>query len=118
MESSPSRASALLEVVPVERAASFPRERSSRFRFSIPPAWRCPIDRNPHAIEAERDVLRWLAELGCTAAEIQRAEKFDIAGYVGMSFPLVSRESTVRLAKSLSMWLLWDDVQVEQLEDV
>jgi len=67
-------------------------------------------------VEAQQEVLRWFEGLGCLPAETTRARKFDVAGYVGMPFPRISREKTVRIGKYLSLWLLWDDVHVESLE--
>jgi hypothetical protein len=61
-------------------------------------------------------VLAWFESLGMSAAEIDRVGKFDIGGYVGIPFSTLSLEDTVLIAKYLSLWLLWDDVQVESLE--
>jgi hypothetical protein len=73
--------------------------------------------KNPFAAEAERRVIEWFEQLGCTRAEVERAGKFDAAGYVGIPFPSLSAEKTVRIAKYLSLWLLWDDVEVETLDN-
>lgn len=101
-------------VLPAREAVSLPRDRSQRFRFQVPDAWR-PRAVNPHAQEAAHEVLDWFAGLGCTLPELQRARKFDVAGYVGIPFPNLSYERTVLTAKYLSLWLLWDDVRVERL---
>jgi hypothetical protein len=94
-----------------------PRDCSQRFKFRIPVHWRSPLARNPYAFEAERQVLSWLHDLGCTPAEVERARRFDVAGYVGIPFPYLSGEMTNRIGKYLSMWLLWDDLQIESLAD-
>jgi hydroxymethylglutaryl-CoA reductase len=104
-------------VVSQQEAAALPRHAPSRFRFRVPPGWRSPIACSPHATEAERAVLDWFTALGCTDREVARARKFDAAGYVGIPFPGLARDSTILIGKYLSMWLLWDDVQVENLEN-
>ena len=71
---------------------------------------------NPFAAEAEVRVIQWFESLGCSRTEVERAKKFDAAGYVGIPFPSLSREKTTRIAKYLSLWLLWDDVEVEKQE--
>ncbi|UJR83780.1 terpene synthase family protein [Sandaracinus amylolyticus] len=105
-----------LVVLPEPEAELYGRDESPRFRLRAPAHWRSPIAINPHAREAERVVIRWLEHLGCTNDEIHRARQFDVAGYVGIPFPRVSCETTIRIAKHLSLWLLWDDVHVESLE--
>jgi terpene synthase-like protein len=97
-------------------ASGLQREPTRRFHFRVPPRWRSPILENPFAADAERRVIQWFEELGCTPSEVARAQKFDAAGYVGIPFPSLSRHKTLRIAKYLSLWLLWDDVEVETLE--
>lgn len=103
-------------VLPEREAHRLERDGSPRFRLRAPAHWRSPIAVNPYAREAESVVLGWLEQLGCTSAEIGRARQFDVAGYVGIPFPSISRETTIRIAKHLTLWLLWDDVHVESLE--
>jgi hypothetical protein len=102
-------------IVPTRSAATLDHDGSERFLFHVPPRWRSPVPRSPYAAEAERRVLGWFESLGCTRAEVDRARRFDIAGYVGIPFPSLPLESTVLLGKYLSLWLLWDDVEVETL---
>ena len=104
-------------IVNARSAAGLDREPSRRFHFRVPPRWRSPVPRNPFAVEAERRVIEWFEALGCLHAEVERARRFDAAGYVGIPFPSISRDKTVRIAKYLSLWLLWDDVEVETLDN-
>jgi hypothetical protein len=101
---------------PASAAAGLARDRSGRFDFRAPAHWKSPVDRNPHALAAQRDKLDWFVSLGCSAAEMRRAERFDIAGYVGIPFPFLPCDKAARIGKYVSMWLLWDDVHVENLE--
>jgi hydroxymethylglutaryl-CoA reductase len=104
-----------LSTMPAAEAAALPRS-TRRFEFTVPAHWRSPLGRNPHALEAEREVVAWFERLGCTPSEVARARRFDCAGYVGVPFPTLSAEATTFTAKYLSMWLLWDDVHVESSE--
>src|SRR5439155_10500677 len=106
-----------LRVLSSSEADGMERDRSTRFRFHVPPHWRSPVWRNPHALYAQREVLDWFARLGCTPDELRRAGKFDAAGYVGIPFPRLSADMSVRIGKYLSLWLLWDDVHIERLEN-
>ncbi len=103
-------------VISARMAAGLEREPTRRFHFKVPPRWRSPTLVNPFAAEAERRVIQWFESLGCTPTEVERAKKFDAAGYVGIPFPTLSRPKTLRIARYLSLWLLWDDVHVETLE--
>lgn len=104
-------------IVPARAARGLERDVTRRFMFRVPPRWRSPVLENPFAREAESRVIEWFESLGCTPAEVARVRRFDIAGYVGLPFPTLSREQTLRIAKHLSLWLLWDDVQVETLDN-
>lgn len=103
----------LPETSPAEAVASWPRVDSDALCFRVPEHWRSSVGCNPHAAVAAREVLRWLTSLGCSDAEIAHAERFDIAGYMGIAFPLAPAERAVFVAKYISLWLLWDDVHVE-----
>jgi len=106
-----------LTVVSASDAAALERDAADDNILRVPPHWRSPVDRNPFAAEAERAIRSWFVQLGCSESELARAHKFDIAGYLGIAFPRVSPELAVRIGKYLSIWLLWDDVDVESLEN-
>ncbi|MBK7861229.1 MAG: hydroxymethylglutaryl-CoA reductase, degradative [Archangiaceae bacterium] len=105
-----------LQVVSAGEAAALPKSHG-RFRFRVPEHWRSATGVNPHAREAEQQIIAWFERLGCSEREVARARKFDAAGYVGVPFPNLSPQTTVRIGKYLSMWLLWDDVHVETGEN-
>lgn len=104
-------------IVPAPSADGLERDTTRRFYFRVPPRWRSPVLENPFAAEAARQVIEWFEALGCSRLEVERARKFDAAGYVGIPFPTLPPDKTVRIGKYLSLWLLWDDVQVETLDD-
>lgn len=102
-------------VMPAHEAAGLPRNSSPRLCLTVPRRWRSPVHVSPHAAVAEDAVLAWFEALGCSPPEIERAKRFDIGGYVGIPFPTLDLEPTVRIGKYLALWLLWDDVDVEEL---
>jgi hypothetical protein len=108
---------AKLGVVPAAHAAALTRDASPRFKFKVPAGWWPGESSNPYAAAAEPQILEWFRALGCSEAEVQRAARFDAAGYVGIPFPRLSLEKTLMVGKYLSLWLLWDDVQVECMAD-
>lgn len=104
------------ELLRAQRAsvvAGWPRREPSRFGFSVPRHWLSDLGCNPHAGAAPSRVLDWLSGLGCSPEELVRTEQFDVAGYVGIAFPLAPPDRVLVLAKYVSLWLLWDDVHVE-----
>ena len=85
-----------------ESVEGLARDATRRFQFRVPPRWRSPVLQNPFAAEAERRVIQWFEALGCTRAEVERARKFDAAGYVGIPFPAPSPE------KTRASWRCWE----------
>jgi hydroxymethylglutaryl-CoA reductase len=107
--------SGVLRAVPVAAAADLPQS-ARRFTFRVPKHWLSSNGKSPYAAEAEKQVIAWFERLGCSPAEVARVRRFDAAGYVGVPFPNFSAEVTTRVGKHLSMWLLWDDVHIENSE--
>lgn len=104
------------QVMSPEQARGVVRDSSQRFCFQVPPNWWSSISQNPSAVQAGQRVIEWFESLGCSPVELARARKFDVAGYVGMPFPMTASDKTELIARYLSLWLLWDDVDVETLK--
>lgn len=77
--------------------------------------WPSPL-RHPEADAIERDTLAWLRSfgIGLDAAEAEKLRKFDCAKYGGFSLPLADREAATLVTQFISLWLFWDDMQVEE----
>lgn len=105
----------LVRILPAIDAAKLERDNSHSLCLKIPRHWKSPLDISPHATAARNAILAWFEQLGCSPAEIKSADRFDIGGYVGIPFPTLDLEQTTRIGKYLALWLLWDDVHVEQL---
>lgn len=93
-----------------QSATGLERHLSPRYRFQSPMHWKAPIAVNPYAEKVERLTLRWLADLGCSFDLVDRARQFRLGHHAGIPFPLTSSEKTLRIAKYLSLWLLWNDL--------
>jgi hypothetical protein len=105
-----------LMVIPASAARGLELDGQERFQFHVRRHWAGPSGPTPHAREAEREVLAWFGSLGCSAAELRRAARCDVAGFLALAFPLHGREEAIRVARYICLWLLWDDVHVERLE--
>jgi hypothetical protein len=94
------------------RALSVPDSFSLRF----PRHWRSTPLRNPEAARLERDTLSWLRgyDIGIDPAEAEKLRKFDCAGYGGYSLPQADYETALLVTQFISLWLFWDDLQVEE----
>lgn len=112
----PDSPTASFAVISARMAAGLQRDPTGRFHFEVPKRWRSPALENPFAAEAQRRIIPWFESLGCSRTEVERAQKFNAAGYVGIPFPTLTRQKTLRIARYLSLWLLWDDARVETLE--
>jgi hypothetical protein len=97
-------------ILSAQSATGLERHRSPRYKFQSPMHWKSPIAVNPYAEKVERLTLRWLADLGCSHDLIDRVRQFRPGHHAGIPFPLTASEKTLRLAKYLGLWLLWNDL--------
>src|SRR5262249_26307692 len=86
------------------------------FHLRFPEAW-CPRPLlNRYATAIERDTIAWLRSygIGCSAEEAERLRKFSCAPYGGFSLPLADFHRGLLVTQFISLWLFWDDVEVEE----
>jgi hypothetical protein len=86
------------------------------FRLIFPGGWRPRPLLNRYASAIERDTLAWLRSygIGCRATEAERLRKFNCAMYGGYSMPIADYRAGLLVTQFISLWLFWDDVQVEE----
>lgn len=103
-------------VVSARAFAAMDVEVPPAFALRFPHWWWPSPRRNPQAGAIERDTLVWLRSfgIGCTADEAEKLRKFDCAKYGGYSLPLADRASATLVTQFISLWLFWDDMQVEE----
>lgn len=102
-----------LKLVPLEEAQTLERLDEAKFALKVPASWRPPVSINRHAEEVGKATAVWIAAIGCSAWQVRRVLDFQASHYVGIPFPLLDYEKTLWLSKYLSLWLLWDDVEIE-----
>ena len=83
------------------------------FTLHIPEHWRPNPAVNVHAEAIEPHVYDWFHEIGFDAEAIARLRSFAPGRYAGIPFSSVGRAELLFIAKYLSLWLLWDDEDVE-----
>lgn len=105
-----------VEIVAHRDLAAMDLRIPSAFTLRFPPCWWPTSLRHPHADAIERDTLAWLRGFGIGVApeEAERLRKFGCAEYGGYSLPVADCEAATLVTQFIALWLLWDDVQVEE----
>lgn len=83
------------------------------FTLHIPEHWRPNPAVNVHAEAIEPHIYDWFHEIGFGAEALARLRSFAPGRYAGIPFSSVGRTELLFIAKYLSLWLLWDDEDVE-----
>lgn len=102
-----------LQVVPQAEAQGLERLNDGRFTLRIPSCWRAPLAVNIHADELGEKTTEWIAKLGCPEWQVKRVNDFQASLYIGIPFASLGFEKALLISKYTSLWLLWDDVEVE-----
>jgi hypothetical protein len=105
--------------VEILRNEEFVRRRSITkvaFELRFPRIWRANPVQNRYSASIERETLRWLGSygIGCSAEEAQKLRDFSCGMYGGYSLPLADFRTALLVTEFISLWLFWDDVQVEE----
>jgi len=92
--------------------ATIPAEFALRF----PARWRAHPVQNRYARSIGRETLQWLSRygIGKRPDEIAKLCKFACEAYGGYSLPLADYQTGLLVTEFISLWLFWDDVQVEE----
>lgn len=102
-----------LQIVSQDQALALDRLSEARFMLQIPGRWRAPLPVNVHAEELGVQTTDWIASLGCPEWQVRRAHDFQASLYIGIPFASLGFEKALLISKFTSLWLLWDDVEVE-----
>jgi hypothetical protein len=91
-------------------------EPPANFRLRFPEHWRATPVKNPYAAALERRTLDWLRQydMGLEPSERERLRRFDVGRYGGYSLPHASFDAALLVTQYISLWLFWDDLQVEE----
>ncbi|HYQ43437.1 MAG TPA: hypothetical protein VER11_15760 [Polyangiaceae bacterium] len=104
-----------LRIIPTVEFQTLGLEPPASFRLRFPARWRATPVQNPYAAALERRTLSWLRDhqMGAQPAEMERLRRFDVGGYGGYSLPHAGFEAALLVTQYISLWLFWDDLQVE-----
>lgn len=111
----------MLEQVEILSAEDYTRRKlyvPSRYRLRFPRSWKPDFTGNRYAASIERETLAWLRShgIGSSPHEAEKLAKFNCAKYGGYSLPMADYRAGLLVTQFISLWLFWDDVQVEQEE--
>lgn len=89
------------------------------FSLCFPRRWKPSPLQNRHAAAIGRETIAWLQQhgIGGSPAEAEKLAKFDCAMYGGYSMPLADEGRALLVTQFISLWLFWDDMQVEEEQD-
>jgi hypothetical protein len=113
MKSSPRFDGEVLAVLPAEMAKRIAQLPPERLKLMVPRHWKSGLNINKNAQRVEDATLDWFLELGCSQSQLRRVRKFRPSLYMGIPFPLAGYKEALLISKYLSLWLLWDDVDIE-----
>jgi len=85
-------------------------------KLVIPRHWRPLPEINPLAARVEAETLDWFTDLGFGDRALRIIKTFWPAQYAGLPFPTAGFRELFLVARYLSLWLLWDDIDVERRE--
>ncbi|HEY3497987.1 MAG TPA: hypothetical protein VGK73_24980 [Polyangiaceae bacterium] len=88
------------------------------YRLRFPRSWRPDPVGNRYLSAIDRDTVAWLNEYGIGGSEREREKlrKFDCGMYGGYSLPTAPFATALLVTQYISLWLFWDDVEVEDDE--
>ena len=89
--------------------------RRAHYRLEFPAHWRARPVANPGAATLEAATIAWLAThgMGLNATEREKLRKFECGKYGGYSLPKAPLPEALLVTEFISLWLFWDDVEVE-----
>lgn len=104
-----------LRLIPAVELEALGLEPPAGYRLRFPEHWRATPLQNRYAAALERRTLSWLREYGMGAEldEAERLRRFDVGRYGGYSLPHAGFEAALLVTQYISLWLFWDDLQVE-----
>ncbi|HET9930581.1 MAG TPA: terpene synthase family protein [Polyangiaceae bacterium] len=107
------------EIVLVSRGARSREEDQASHLLRFPSHWRAAPVVNPAEMRIERETLEWLAAhgMGTSPAEREKLRKFECGKYGGYSLPRAPLPEALLVTQFISLWLFWDDVEVEDHTD-
>src|SRR5882672_259447 len=94
-------------------------EVPASFELRFPQRWIAQPVQNRYAAAIERETLAWLRSygIGKSRDEAEKLRKFNCGMYGGYSLPTANYQTALLVTQFISLWLFWDDAQVEEGDD-
>ncbi|HZF40266.1 MAG TPA: terpene synthase family protein [Blastocatellia bacterium] len=91
-------------------------ETPASFELRFPQCWIAQPVQNRYAAAIEHETLAWLASygIGRSRDEAEKLRKFNCGMYGGYSLPAANYHAALLVTQFITLWLFWDDVQVEE----
>jgi Terpene synthase family 2, C-terminal metal binding len=89
------------------------------FELRFPQYWIAQPVQNRYAEAIEHETLAWLASygIGRSRDEAEKLRKFNCGMYGGYSLPAANYQTALLVTQFISLWLFWDDAQIEEEDD-
>lgn len=105
--------------IEIVRAQDFSRmdvEVPASFELRFPRNWIANPVQNRYAMAIERETIAWLESygIGLSQEEAAKLRTFNCGMYGGYSLPAANYQMGLLATQFLSLWLFWDDAQVEE----
>ena len=104
------------EVIAIRMASegqTYIRTVDAGLALRIPHPWKPEPAVNVHAADIEVALLEWFRAFGFSERAIETLRTFAPGHYAGVPFPKADWDDLFLIARYLSLWLLWDDEDVE-----
>lgn len=90
------------------------------FSLSYPVRWISPILSSPFSKTIEDKTIQWMKKLGLVPSDRveENIRKMQLRHYAGYSHSLASYDHSLVYCKCITLWLFWDDVEVELANDL
>jgi terpene synthase-like protein len=94
-------------------------EAPASFELRFPQRWIARPVQNRYAVAIEHETLAWLGSygIGRSLDEAEKLRKFNCGIYGGYSLPTANYQTALLVTQFISLWLFWDDAQVEEEDD-
>lgn len=108
-----------IEIVSARDFSRLDVEVPASFELRFPRNWIANPIQNRYAAAIESETISWLASygIGRSRDEAEKLRKFNCGMYGGYSLPWANYQAGLLVTQFISLWLFWDDAQVEEGDD-
>lgn len=107
------RSGETIDIRMTNEGQTYVRTADAGLALRIPHHWKPEPAVNVHAADIEATLLDWFRAFGFDERAIETLRTFAPGHYAGVPFPKAGWDELFLIARYLSLWLLWDDEDVE-----